>query len=155
MNIDDIKRKVESEEYHFLREKPLGNNIIILGLYFMNLYVVSNINRYKVLDEKLLNSIITAASTYNQVKLAEIYKTDIDLSRLVDQYNTLVRKTKTYSPNDGLKARVVAVDESYRHIYDTFNKRHFNVFIKVFMASFNEYEHRINEVIEDYIKSFI
>ena len=153
--IKELDTKGIERKEKFITDPYVFNNIIILGLYFMNLYVVSNINKYRVLDEKLLGSIITAASTYNQVKLEEIYKTDIDLSKLVDQYNTLVRKTKTYSPNDGLKARVVAVDESYRRIYDTFNKRHFNVFIKVFMASFNEYEHRINEVIEEYIKNFV
>ena len=32
MNIDEIKRKVESDEYGFLREEPLGDNIILLGL---------------------------------------------------------------------------------------------------------------------------
>lgn len=44
MNIDDIKRKVESEEYHFLREKPLGNNIIILGLGGSHAYGTNNEN---------------------------------------------------------------------------------------------------------------
>ena len=43
-------------------------------------------------------------------------ETQIDLEVLVDQYNSVVRKTKTYAPNDGLKARVVAVDEIYRRI---------------------------------------
>ena len=57
-----------------------------------------------------------------------------------------------YSPNDGLKARVIAVDEVYRRIYDTFNKRHFNVFVKVFMISFGEYEKRVKSAISEYLK---
>ncbi|MDE6141506.1 MAG: hypothetical protein K2G03_02780, partial [Bacilli bacterium] len=83
--------------------------------------------------------------------LSIIYKKNIELETLVEQYNTVVRKTKIYAPNDGLKARVVAVDEIYRRIYEIFNKRHFNVFIKVFMASFNEFEKRVNKVIKENI----
>ncbi len=57
-----------------------------------------------------------------------------------------------YAPNDGLKARIVAIDEVYRRIYDVVNKKHFNVFIKVFMASFSEFEQRVNSVIKEYLK---
>lgn len=32
MNIEDIKARLQSEEYDFLRQPPLGNNIILLGL---------------------------------------------------------------------------------------------------------------------------
>ena len=85
--------------------------------------------------------------------LSNIFKREVDLSKIVDQYNSVVRKTKLYAPNDGLKARVVAVDEVYRRIYTKFNKRHFNVFIKVFMASFNEYEGRIKKTIDEYLKN--
>ena len=100
----------------------------------------------------IMTSIITGASTYNQYKLSQIYGVDIDLKKLVDQYNSVVRKTKMYAPNDGLKARVIAVDEIYRRLYDVFNKKHFNIFIKVFMASFNDYEDRIKKIIDEYIK---
>lgn len=118
----------------------------------MNLYIVSNINSYTEDDANLImNSIITGASSYDQYKLSQIYKKDIDLQMLVDQYNSVVRKTKEYAPNDGLKARVVAVDEVYRKIYEVFNKRHFNIFIKVFIASFKDYEDSIKEVINNYL----
>lgn len=147
----DVKGIEKKEK--FIADPYLFNNIIVLGYYFMNLYVVSNINNYDQDDANLImTSIITGASSYNQYKLSSIYKRDIDLSRLVDQYNSVVRKTKIYAPNDGLKARVVAVDEVYRRIYTIFNKRHFNVFIKVFMASFNEFESRIKSVIDENLK---
>ena len=32
MTIEEIKNKIASSEYNFLKEKPLGNNIILLGL---------------------------------------------------------------------------------------------------------------------------
>ena len=32
MTIEEIKNKIASSEYSFLKEKPLGNNIILLGL---------------------------------------------------------------------------------------------------------------------------
>ena len=32
MTIEEIKNKINSSEYDFLRKKPLGNNIILLGL---------------------------------------------------------------------------------------------------------------------------
>lgn len=153
--IKELDTKGIEKKDKFIADPYLFNNIIVLGYYFMNLYVVSNINKFKGLEEKILTSIITGASTYDQVKLSEIYKTEIDLSKLIDEYNTLVRKTKTYAPNDGLKARIVAVDEVYRRIYKVVNKRHFNVFIKVFMASFSEFENRINEVIKEYIDTFL
>lgn len=44
MNIDEIKVKVQSEEYDFLREKPLGDNIIILGLGGSHAYGTNNEN---------------------------------------------------------------------------------------------------------------
>ena len=44
MNIDEIKAKVQSEEYGFLREKPLGDNIIILGLGGSHAYGTNNEN---------------------------------------------------------------------------------------------------------------
>lgn len=44
MNIDEIKAKVQSEEYDFLREKPLGDNIIILGLGGSHAYGTNNEN---------------------------------------------------------------------------------------------------------------
>ncbi len=147
----DVKGIEKKEK--FIQDPYVFNNIVVLGYYFMNLYVISNINDYNQDDANLImSSIITGASSYNQVKLQEIYKCNIELDKLVEQYNSVVRKTKAYSPNDGLKARVVATDEIYRRIYDIFNRRHFNVFIKVFMASFGEYEKRIKKVIEENIK---
>ena len=44
MNIDEIKAKVQSEEYDFLRKKPLGDNIIILGLGGSYAYGTNNEN---------------------------------------------------------------------------------------------------------------
>ena len=44
MNIDEIKAKVQSEEYDFLREKLLGDNIIILGLGGSHAYGTNNEN---------------------------------------------------------------------------------------------------------------
>lgn len=44
MNIDEIKAKVQSEEYDFLKEKPLGDNIIILGLGGSHAYGTNNEN---------------------------------------------------------------------------------------------------------------
>lgn len=139
------------------KEKFIGlpyqfNNFLVLGFYFMNLYIISNINVYKKLEPtKLLTTVITAASTYNKDKLVEVYKQNIDLKRIVEQYNSLVRKTKEYAPNDGLKARIVAVDEIYRRMYDVFNKKHFNAFIKVVMASFSDYEKKIDESLKKYM----
>ena len=151
--IKELDNKGVENKEKFITDPYIFNNIIVLGYYFMNLYIVSNIRRYKDEDaNKILQAIITGASTYNQEKLESIYKRKIDLNILVKEYNEVVRKTKEFSANDGLKARIVAVDEVYRKIYTRFNKRHFNVFIKVFMASFNEYEDRINEVIYDYLK---
>ena len=98
-----------------------------------------------------MTSIIKGASTYNQYKLEAVYKRGINLSKLVESYNSIVRKTKAYSPNDGLKARVVAVDEVYRRIYDKFNKQHFNIFIKIFLSSYFEFERQIEETINNYL----
>ena len=150
--IRDLDSKGIERKEKFIADPYIFNNIIVLGYYYMNLYVVSNINNYTEDDANLImNSIITGASSYNQYKLSQIYKRDISLDKLVEQYNTVVRKTKAYSPNDGLKARVVAVDEVYRRIYDVFNKRHFNVFIKVFITSFKDYENIIRETINNYL----
>lgn len=44
MNIDEIKAKVQSEEYDFLREKPLGDNVILLGLGGSYAYGTNNEN---------------------------------------------------------------------------------------------------------------
>lgn len=44
MNIDEIKAKVQSEEYNFLRENPLGDNIILLGLGGSYAYGTNNEN---------------------------------------------------------------------------------------------------------------
>lgn len=151
--IRELDSKGIEKKEKFIADPYSFNNIVVLGYYFMNLYVVSNINDYNEDDANLvLTSIITGASSYNQYKLSQIYKKDIDLSKLVEQYNSVVRKTKVYSANDGLKARVVAVDEVYRRIYDIFNKRHFNIFVKVFIASFKDYEKVIKGVINNYLR---
>lgn len=148
LDVKGIERKEK-----FIQDPYLFNNIVVLGYYFMNLYVISNISSFSEDDANtIMTSIITGASSYNQYKLTGIYKKDIDLNELVEQYNSVVRKTKIYSPNDGLKARVIAVDEIYRRIYDVFNRRHFNVFIKVFMISFGEYEKRIKASINEYLR---
>lgn len=150
--IRELDSKGIEKKEKFIADPYIFNNIVALGFYFMNLYVVSNINNYTEDDANLImNSIITGASSYDQYKLSQIYKKDIDLQMLVDQYNSIVRKTKEYAPTDGLKARVVAVDEVYRKIYELFNKRHFNIFIKVFIASFKDYEESIKEVINNYL----
>lgn len=151
--IKELDLKGIEKKDKFIKDPYNFNNIVVLGYYFMNLFVVSNINNYLENDANyIMTSIITGASTYNQYKLSQIYGVDIDLKKLVDQYNSVVRKTKMYAPNDGLKARVIAVDEIYRRLYDVFNKKHFNIFIKVFMASFNDYEDRIKKIIDEYIK---
>lgn len=151
--IKELDAKGIERKEKFIVNPYIFNNIIVLGYYFMNLYVVSNINSYNQDDaNQIMTSIITGASSYNQKKLSQIYHTDISLEKLVEQYNSVVRKTKIYSPNDGLKARVVATDEIYRRIYTRFNRRHFNVFIKVFMMSFNEYEKQIKKVIDENLK---
>lgn len=151
--IKELDNKNIENRDKFLKDPYIFNNIIVLGYYFMNLYVVSNINDYSASDgQKIMNSIITGASSYNDYKLSKIYNQNLDLNKLVDQYNTIVRKTKLYAPNDGLKARVIAVDEVYRRIYDTFNKKHFNVFLKVFIASFNQFEKRIKKIINETLK---
>lgn len=150
--IRELDSKGIEKKEKFIADPYIFNNIVALGFYFMNLYVVSNINNYTEDDANLImNSIITGASSYDQYKLSQIYKKDIDLQMLVEQYNSIVRKTKEYAPTDGLKARVVAVDEVYRKIYEIFNKRHFNIFIKVFIASFKDYEDSIKEVVNNYL----
>ena len=148
--IKELDTKGIERKEKFIHDPYVFNNIIVIGYYFMNLYVVSNLDSYTE-DEKnkIMNAIITGASSYNKEKLSVIYKKDIDLNKLVDTYNSVVRKTKEYAPNDGLKARVVAIDDIYRRIYRVFNKRHFNVFIRVFMASFKEYEEHISKTIKE------
>ena len=44
MKIEEIKNKINSPEYDFLREKPLGNNIILLGLGGSYAYGTNNEN---------------------------------------------------------------------------------------------------------------
>ena len=44
MTIEEIKNKVNSSEYDFLRKKPLGNNIILLGLGGSYAYGTNNEN---------------------------------------------------------------------------------------------------------------
>lgn len=131
----------------FIKDPYILNNIIALGYYFMNLYVISNIKTLNVDQTKILKSIVTGASTYNHNKLSKIYKQELDLNRLVDEYNEIVKKTKQYSPNDGLKARIVALDTVYRNIYPKFNIQHFKVFVRIFMGTFSYYEERIKSVI--------
>ena len=151
--IKELDSKGIEKKEKFIVDPYSFNEIVILGYYFMNLYIVSNMRKY---DEdtrnEILKAIITGASSYNQSKLKSIYKVEIDLSKLVEQYNSLVRKTKAYSPNDGIKARIVAVDEVYRRIYPIFNKRHFNVFVRVFMQSYKEFESNIDSTISEYVK---
>lgn len=150
--VRELDAKGIEKKEKFIADAYTFNNIVALGYYFMNLYIVSNINDYSEDDANLImNSIIVGASSYDQYKLSQIYKKNIDLNKLVEQYNSIVRKTKMYSPNDGLKARVIAVDEVYRRIYDVFNKRHFNIVIKVFMASFKEFENSVKEAINNYL----
>ena len=145
----DKKEKYISDPYQF-------NNFLVLGFYFMNLYIISNLKEYKNMDAtKLLTTVVFSASTYNKEKLKSVYKRDIDLKRIVEQYNSLVRKTKEFSPTDGLKARIVAVDEIYRRMYDVFNKKHFMAFIKVIMSTFSSYENKIDESLKDYIKTMV
>jgi hypothetical protein len=49
MNSNEIKQIIKKPEYNFLREKPLGNNIILLGLGgscgFMNNYSESFVDQ--------------------------------------------------------------------------------------------------------------
>lgn len=145
-------KSIEKKE-KFISDPYTFNNFLVLGFYYMNLYIISNINMYKKLDSTmLLTTVITSASTYNKEKLSEVYKKSIDLKQIVEQYNSLVRKTKEYAPNDGLKARIVAVDEIYRRIYEIFNKRHFNAFIKEIMSKLNDYEKSIDKCLKEYIK---
>ena len=142
---------IEKKE-KFIIDPYTFNELISLGYYFMNLYVISNISSYSADDKDLImTSIIKGASTYNQYKLEQVYKRGINLSKLVESYNSIVRKTKVYAPNDGLKARVIAVDEVYRRIYKVFNKQHFNIFIKIFLASYFEYEKQIATTIHNYL----
>ena len=136
----------------FISDPYTFNEMISLGYYFMNLYVISNISSYSVDDKELImSSIIKGASTYNQYKLEAVYKRGVNLSKIVESYNSIVRKTKAYSPNDGLKARVVAIDEVYRRIYDVFNKQHFYIFIKIFLSSYFEFEREIEKTIKNYL----
>lgn len=150
--IRDLDKKGIERKEKFIADPYIFNNIVALGYYFMNLYVVSNINNYTEDDANvIMNAIITGASSYDQYKLSQIYQKEIKIDTLVEQYNSVVRKTKAYSPNDGLKARVVAIDEMYRRIYDVFNKRHFNVFVKVFITSFKDFENTIQTTIDNYL----
>ncbi len=148
LDVKGIERKEK-----FIANVYTLNNVIVLGYYFMNLYVVNNIESYNDEDaSKILNAMVVGASSYNQTQLQKIYKgSEVSLDKLVEQYNSVVRKTKLYAANDGLKARVIAVDEIYRRIYNVFNKRHFNVFVKVFMSSFGDFEKRVKKTIDNYL----
>ena len=103
--IKELDSKGIERKEKFIVDPYSFNEIVILGYYFMNLYIVSNMKKYD--DDtrnEILKAIITGASSYNQAKLKSIYKVEIDLTKLVEQYNSLVRKTKAYSPNDGIKS---------------------------------------------------
>lgn len=151
--IKDLDNKGIENKNKFTDDPYMLNNMIVLGYYFMNLHIISN---YEDLDSdtknKILTSVINGASSYNQSELSRIYKKPLDLNRIVEDYNSIVKKTKLYSKEDATKARIVALDEVYRRIYDVVNKRHLMVFTRVFMASFHEYESRIDEIIEKYLK---
>ena len=87
--IRELDAKGIEKKEKFIADPYVFNNIVVLGYYFMNLYVVSNINDYGEDDANLImNSIITGASSYDQYKLAQIYKKDIDLGKLIEQYNS-------------------------------------------------------------------
>ena len=43
--------------------------------------------------------------------------------------------------------------EIYRKIYPTFNKRHFMVFVRVFMESFHEFDDHIRTTISKFIEA--
>ncbi|MBQ7240558.1 MAG: hypothetical protein IJS56_03865 [Bacilli bacterium] len=151
--IKDLDAKGIENKEKFTKDPYQLNNMIVLGYYFMNLHIISN---YEEIDadskSKILTSVINGASSYNQSELSRIYKQPLDLNRIVDDYNSIVRKTKLYSKEDATKARIVAIDEVYRRIYDVVNKKHLMVFTRVFMASFHEYESRLDAIIEKYLK---
>ncbi len=151
--IKDLDSKGIEDKNKFTKDPYVLNNMIVLGYYFMNLHIMSD---YEDMDSdtknKILTSVINGASSYNQSELSRIYKTTLDLNRIVEDYNTIVRKTKLYSKEDATKARIVALDEVYRRIYDVVNKKHLMVFTRVFMASYHEYETRLNTIIEKYLK---
>ena len=151
--IKDLDNKGIEDKSKFTSDPYQLNNMIVLGYYFMNLHIISN---YESLDSdtknQILTSVINGASSYNQSELSRIYKRPLDLNKIVEDYNSIVRKTKLYSKEDATKARIVAIDEVYRRIYDVINKRHLMVFTRVFMASYHEYESRLDEIIEKYLK---
>lgn len=151
--IKDLDSKGIENKEKYTNDPYNLNNMIVLGYYFMNLHIISE---YEDLDSDtknaLLTSVINGASSYNQSELSRIYKKPLDLNRIVEDYNSIVRKTKLYSKEDSVKARIVAIDDVYRRIYDTVNKKHLMVFTRIFMASFHEYEERIDKILKDYLK---
>ncbi len=150
--IKDLDKKgIECKE-KFTKDPYVLNNVIVLGYYFMNLFIASN-DDYNIEERNIImSSVTTGASSYNQKELTRIYNTTIDLNRIVEDYNSIVRKTKLYSKEDGNKARIVAIDEVYRRIYSTVNKRHLLVFNRVFIGSYKEYESRIATIINRELK---
>ena len=151
--IKDLDSKGIEDKTKFTDDPYNLNNMIVLGYYFMNLHIISE---YGDIDtdtrNNILSSVINGASSYNQSELSRIYKKPLDLNRIVDDYNSIVRKTKLYSKEDTVKARIVAIDDVYHRIYDTVNKKHLMVFTRIFMASYHEYEERIDNIIDKYLK---
>ena len=151
--IKDLDSKGIEDKDKYTKDPYNLNNMIVLGYYFMNLHIISE---YEDIDNdiknKILTSVINGASSYNQSELSRIYKKPLDLNRIVEDYNSIVRKTKLYSKEDSVKARIVAIDDVYRRIYDTVNKKHLMVFTRIFMASYHEYEERIDKILKDYLK---
>lgn len=172
MEFDNLTKKLYKENINWIysiikdldnkgienKEKYTGdpynlNNMIVLGYYFMNLHIISE---YEDLDNDtknaILTSVINGASSYNQSELSRIYNKPLDINKIVEDYNSIVRKTKLYSKEDSVKARIVAIDDVYRRIYETVNKKHLMVFTRIFMASYHEYEERIDKILKDYLK---
>lgn len=151
--IKDLDAKGIETKNKFTNDPYVLNNMIVLGYYFMNLYIVSNMED---IDEDRRNdvmmAVINGASSYNQKELSRIYKKSLDLNKIVEDYNSIVRKTKLYSKEDSNKARIIAIDEVYRRIYDTVNKKHLMAFTRIFIASFKEYESRIATTINKCLK---
>ena len=66
--IKELDTKGIERKEKFIQDPYTFNNIVVLGYYFMNLYIISNINDYSQDDANLImSSIITGASGYNQV----------------------------------------------------------------------------------------
>ena len=151
--IKDLDAKGIESKNKFTKDPYVLNNMIVLGYYFMNLYIVSNMDDIdKDKQNDVMMAVINGASSYNQKELSRIYNKSLDLNRIVEDYNSIVRKTKLYAKEDSNKARIIAIDEVYRRIYDTVNKRHLMAFTRIFIASFKEYEARIATTINRCLK---